>query len=142
MAKVGIGLVVAIVFLSFTQRSYAIKAFGDVFFEIYGGEKATPEFRKLVKEEAKCNVCHVDKQNKSSRNPYGAVFHDTLKETPFPMADIKKLAVKKDAKVIAAIKETLKKIEDMKPKDASADAQTFGDRIKAGMLPGGDKFGK
>ena len=33
-------------------------------------ESKNEEFKKLV-GEAKCNVCHIDKENKKKRNPFG-----------------------------------------------------------------------
>ena len=126
--------------LCIAKPSFAIRAMGDVFVATYAGEDASPEFQKLVKVEARCNVCHIFRENRAKRNPYGVAFHDALKESKFPMAEFKKAP--KDEKLVAMMKEVMKKLEDQKPKDSAPDAKTFGARMKVGMLPGGDKLGK
>ncbi len=131
VAVVALGLVASI-----GTPSFAIKPLNDVFTEQYSGNSAL----KAKITEAKCNVCHVQGGKKSVRNPYGEALHAVLKETKFSIPDLKKTP--KDEKLVAAVKAAMKKIEDQKPKGAGADAKTFGQRIKDGELPGGDKDGK
>ncbi|MBX3422903.1 MAG: hypothetical protein KF752_15220 [Pirellulaceae bacterium] len=116
--------------------AWAIKPLQDQFKAIYAGDEATEEFKSLV-ADAKCNVCHVEKEDKKKvRNPFGKSLHDLLEKDEFPIAEFKK----DPAKYAERLKEIFKKVEG----EASTDEKhkTFGDRIKANLLPGGDKYGK
>jgi hypothetical protein len=118
------------------QPVWANAKIQEQFKAVYVGDKATKEFKELV-AEAKCHVCHVkDEDKKKVRNPYGTALHDALEKDKFPMADFKK----DPAKYADRLKEILKKVEGEKSKDEKH--KTFGDRIKANLLPGGDKDGK
>lgn len=131
-------LVVVVLGFALTNVSpaLAIKPFQDAFIANYAGDKADAEFKKLV-SEAKCNVCHVDKENKKSvRNPYGTTLHDVLEEANFPMADFKK----DPAKFADQLKEIFKKIESKESGDEKH--KTFADRMAAKLLPGGNVLGK
>jgi DNA polymerase III sliding clamp (beta) subunit (PCNA family) len=122
--------------LSVCSPAWAIKPFSDSFKAIYAGDDATEEFKTLV-GEAKCNVCHVEKEDKKKvRNSYGKALHDMLEKDEFPIDEFKK----DQAKYADRLKEIIKKTEG----EASGDEKhkTFGDRIKANLLPGGDKDGK
>jgi hypothetical protein len=57
------------------KPAYAIKEFGEQFARVYVEGNKSEEFKKLV-SEAKCNVCHIDMENKKKHNPYG----DAMKE--------------------------------------------------------------
>jgi hypothetical protein len=128
--------VVCLVALGLSQSVWANKQIQDKFKEKYAGDNATKEFKALV-EEAKCQVCHVkDEDKKKVRNPYGKVLHDALEKDKFPMAEFKK----DPAKHADRLNEILKKVETEKSKDEKH--KTFGDRMKANLLPGGDKDGK
>lgn len=144
MRRVFLGLIVAglCVCVCVAKPSFAIKPISDVFVSAYASENTPAAFQKLVKDEAKCNVCHIaDKTNKKEfRNAYGVALKETLKEAGFAVADLKKAP--KDEKLVGMIKDAMKKLEGTKPKDAGADAKTFGARIKEGKLPGGNKDGK
>jgi cytochrome c553 len=84
--------------------------------------KDSEEFRKKV-ETAKCLVCHGKgadgKENKKIRNDYGKELAKLLKN-------------EKDKQ---KIQQALDKVYDNKVPDGS---ETFGERIKAGKLPGGE----
>lgn len=119
-----------------TGPAWAIKPFQDHFVKIYAGDEANEEFKKLV-GEAKCNVCHIDKEDKKKvRNPFGTSLQELLKKDEFPIADFKK----DQEKYAERLKEVFKKAEAEKSADEKH--KTFGDRIKANLLPGGDKSGK
>jgi hypothetical protein len=122
--------------LTLSSPVWAIKQLQDQFKKNYAGEKADGEFVKLV-EEAKCNVCHVDKEDKKKvRNKFGAALHDALEKEKFPLADFKK----DQEKYAQQLKDIFKKLEGEKSGDDKH--KTFGDRMKAKLLPGGDKEGK
>lgn len=120
-----------------SMPAFAIKQLNDKFVEIYAGtdsKDASDEFKALVKE-AKCNVCHIQGENKKKRNPYGAAMHEALEEAKIPVKDFGKHPEKYSDQV----KEIFKKVAEKK---AGSTDKTFAERIKAGQLPGGDKEGK
>jgi hypothetical protein len=125
-----------IVAVAASQPVWAIKQFQDHFIGIYAGDEANEEFKELVKE-AKCNVCHVEKENKKKvRNVYGTYLKELLEKEEFPIADFKK----DKEKYAEQLTEIFKKVEAGESGDE--EHKTFGDRMKANLLPGGDKFGK
>lgn len=127
---------VSFVAMGVAQPVWAIKPFQDRFKAVYADGKADKEFVALV-EEAKCNICHVEKEDKKKvRNPYGKAVHDALEKDKFPIAEFKK----DPTKYADRLNEILKKVEGEKSADEKN--KTFGDRIKANLLPGGDKDGK
>ncbi len=113
--------------------AFAIKQFGDQFKETYTKDNQNKDFVKLV-EEAKCNVCHIEGENKKKRNEYGDAVSELLKKKDFPPDRFKKEPEKCKEEIEAAFK----KVEEMKAKDE----KTFGAKIKEGKLPGGDVKGK
>ena len=101
--------------------------------------QARPDYKKVadatskdtkiapVVEELKCNLCHVDKEEKKVRNDYGqALVKCGLSEEKF-----KELKADKE-KLAEYVKEVMKKAEAEK----SASGATFGELIKAGKAPG------
>lgn len=121
---------------SLSSKAHAIKPFQDQFMKIYAGDDASEEFKALV-GEAKCNICHVVKEDKKKvRNIYGKAVQELLKNDEFPIADFKK----DPEKYAERLKEIFKKSEGEKSGDEQH--KTFGDRMKANLLPGGDKDGK
>lgn len=136
MKKICFVLIIAGFALSTVSPVFAIKQLKEAFAENYAGEDANADFKKLV-EEAKCNVCHVEKENKKKvRNPYGEALHEALEKAEFPVKEFKK----EPEKFAAQIKEIFKSVEP----GASGDEQhkTFADRMKANLLPGGNVDGK
>lgn len=130
---VGLALIVA---GSVATPVFAIKPLNDIFKEQYAGEKAAPALKTAI-EEAKCNVCHVEKENKKKvRNPYGNAVHEALEKDKFPLDDFKK----DPAKFADRVKDIFKKLEEGKSGDK--EKRTFGERMKANLSPGGDKDGK
>lgn len=136
MKKICFVLILAGFSLSTASPVFAFKQLKDAFAENYAGEDANADFKKLV-EEAKCNVCHVNKEDKKKvRNPYGTAMHEALEKAEFPVKEFKK-----DPKKFAAqLKEIFKSVGG----EASGDEQhkTFADRMKANLLPGGNVDGK
>ena len=80
-------------------------------------------------EKAKCLVCHgknaEGKEDKKVRNAYGAA--------------LAKLLNKNDAKDIDKIKASLETVSKEKSDPDKAGSPTFGELIKEGKLPAGDK---
>jgi hypothetical protein len=117
---------IALGFVS-SDRAEAIPLFSMKFQEKYAGDGANPEFAKLVKETAKCNVCHVMGEKKEVRNAYGESLHKAGLEKAF------KDKIKEDeAGTTKIIMETFQKVEAEK----SAAGATYGELIKSGKLPG------
>lgn len=135
MKKVLVGLLVAC-FATLTVPAYANSKLKADFLRVYAGDKANEDFKALAKKGG-CYVCHVKGEDKKKvRNIYGKALHELLEKDKFPMKEYKK-DPKKFAKRLEAI---LKKSEAEKSGDEKH--KTFGDRIKANLLPGGNVEGK
>jgi hypothetical protein len=126
-------LVLAIALAWSVSPAWAIKEFNDQFKDSYAKENKNAAFVKLV-EDAKCNVCHIQGENKKKRNPYGEGVAKLLKKADFPKERFKNDPKKCKEEIEAA----LKKVEDMEGKDKVK----FGAKIKDGQLPGGNVEGK
>lgn len=118
-----------------SQQAFAIKPFNDVFKKKYVEESKDEEFKTLVNDKAKCNLCHIQGENKKIRNPYGEA---SLKAGLVKKEFEAKLKADK-AQAEKEIMEILEKVEAMTPEGGK---ETFGERIKAGKLPGGNADGK
>jgi hypothetical protein len=118
-----------------SPNAFAIKEFSETWVKAYVDSSDKEDFKKLA-GEAKCNVCHIDGENKKKHNPYGEALEDAglLKKT-FPPKRFKD----EPDKVRKEVEEIFKKVEANKAEGAD---KTFGERIKSGMLPGGDVKGK
>ena len=122
--------------LSTVSPAFAFKQLKDAFTAHYVGDEANADFKKLV-EDAKCNVCHVDKEDKKKvRTPYGEALHEALEKAEFPVKDFKK----DPAKYAEQLKEIFKTVEAQESGDEQH--KTFADRMKANLLPGGNVDGK
>jgi len=110
-----------LVFAVSTRPASAIKPFFDEFNAKYvkkEGTDAEKEFAKKV-DMVKCAVCH-DPKDKKKRNAYGEALDKLLDK-------------KADAKDKEKIQKSLDTVFDEK---VPGKDETFGDRIKAGKLPG------
>lgn len=107
----------------------AIPLFNMKFQERYAGEKANADFAKLVKDTAKCNVCHVEGEKKTVRNAYGEALHDAgLDKKKYPKERVESEAEAVGKEITAAF--------DKAEAAKSPSGKTFGELIKAGKLPG------
>ncbi len=120
-------------FLS-SQQAFAIKEFGEAFTKRYAEPSTNEGFKKLV-AEAKCNVCHIQGENKKKHNPYG----DALEHGGFDKDKLKPLLKSDPKKAQEEMDAIFKKVEELKPEGSK---KTYGEKIKAGELPGGDVNGK
>ena len=135
MKRALVCMVAAMAIVSYSSSAMAIKEFGETWTKVYA-EKSTNEGFKKLAAEAKCNVCHIDGENKKKHNPHGDTLeHEGLTKKNFPPAKFKENLEGTRKQV----EEILKKIEDKK---AEGSDKTFGQRIKDGLLPGGDVKGK
>lgn len=82
--------------------------------------------------KAKCNVCHVEGQKKSERNPFGVQLSELLDKDNFKKDRLDAEPDKANQEIFAA----LDKVAAMKTDPEKDDAPTFGDRIAQGLLPG------
>jgi cytochrome c553 len=138
MKKILMVALVLAISTSAASPAFAIKQLADQFKKLYLNDKATPEFKAAI-EEAKCNVCHVEKEDKKKvRNYYGNAVHEALEKDKFPLAELKKKDVPE--KLIDRLNDIFKKLEEEKSEDA--EKRTFSARMKANLSPGGDKDGK
>jgi hypothetical protein len=117
-----------------SNKALAIKEFGEQFGRTYVEGSKNDSFKELV-SKAKCNVCHIEGENKKKRNPYGEALHglglDKKKYQPMFKSNLDQ--AKKE------VEELLKKCEEKK---IEGEKKTFGEKIKDGELPGGDVSGK
>ena len=135
MKRALVCMVAAMAIVSYSSSAMAIKEFGETWTKVYA-EKSTNEGFKKRAAEAKCNVCHIDGENKKKHNPYGDTLeHEGLTKKNFPPAKFKE----NPEGVRKQVEELMKKIEDKK---AEGSDKTFAERMKEGLLPGGDAKGK
>lgn len=137
MKKICIALIVAGFALSTVPPAYAIKQLKEAFEKQYVGEGANADFKALA-DEAKCNICHVNKESKKKvHNPYGTVVKEALEKAEFPIKEFKK----EPEKYATQIEAIFQSVEGEKSGDA--EGRTFVDRMKkANLLPGGNVDGK
>lgn len=135
MTKYAIALAVACFATTCATPAFAIKQLNDQFKKVYAGDEANEDFKKLV-SAAKCNVCHVTKEKKKVRNAYGKALHEALEKAKFPLKEFKK----DQDKYADQLKDIFKKVAEAKSGDE--EHKTFADRMKANLLPGGNKDGK
>ena len=90
MKKAIVWLVAAMIASVASPNAFAIKEFSEAWAAVYA-EKSTNEGFKKLAAEAKCNVCHIDGENKKKHNPYGDVLeHEGLTKKNFPPAKFRK----------------------------------------------------
>ncbi len=111
--------------------SYAVPPFWKAFEERYvtGNENAAAA---ETFSKAKCNVCHVDGEKKTVRNPYGVQLSELLEKDNFKKDRLDAEPDKVKEEIFAAFD----KVAAMKTDPEKDDAPTFGDRIAQGLLPG------
>lgn len=119
-------LAVLLVLGVLSSSAQAIPPFNKEFLKLYVEPAKDAPFAKEV-DKVKCNVCH-EGTAKKMKNEYGIAIGKLLKK-----ADFGPDKLKDDPEGTSkAIAEALKKVEAEKAKDGV----TFGDKIKAGKLPG------
>jgi hypothetical protein len=110
------------------DKAHAIPPFMNAFIAKYAGADAKPEFAKSVKEEVKCNVCHVKGEKKEVRNEYG----EALKKAGLDKKDFKKERLESEPDAVAKeINAALDKVG----KEKNKAGETYESRLKAGKLP-------
>ncbi len=123
----------AICVASASKPAFAVKAFGEAWTKYYVESSKSDEFKALA-GEAKCNVCHIQGENKKKHNTYGEALEKLLDKKDYSPERLKNEADKVKEELEAAFK----KVETEKAKDG----KTFKERMDANLLPGGDKDGK
>lgn len=122
------GIVCAAVVLS-AGAAFAFPPFKAAFAEKYAEPSDNAEFKDAVKT-ASCNACHVKGESKKVRNEYGMALHEVLEEM---IEGSLKDALKEDKEgTLKALDKAMDKVAEMK----SESGKTFGEKIKAGVLPG------
>jgi hypothetical protein len=124
MKKVIVSLMVLGAVLGITAESLALPIFKKTFDEKYVNGNAT---LKAKVDVAKCNVCHFGLK-KTDRNDYGKALSNYLKKDKFKADRLKK----EPAMVTKEIMDALDKVAAEK----NPAGELYGDRIKAGNLPG------
>jgi formylmethanofuran dehydrogenase subunit E len=126
MKKLGLLVLTGVMVLALNANVFAIPAFKKTWDAHYLEGNENADFVAAA-EEAKCNVCHYGK-SKKNRTDYGKALHKFLEKDDYKSSRVKE----EPEKVKAEILEAFKKVEEMKAEDG----KTFGEKIKAGTLPG------
>jgi len=126
MKKLGLLAAAGAMVLMLNAPALAIPVFKKQWDASYVEDNENEAFVAAV-EEAKCNVCHYGK-SKKNHNDYGEALHKFLEKDNFKTSRVKA----EPEKVMEEIVEAFKKVEEMKAKDG----ETFGEKLKAGKLPG------
>lgn len=126
MKKLGLLVLTGTMVLALNANVFAIPAFKKAWDTHYVEGNANADFVVAV-EEAKCNVCHYGK-SKKNRNDYGQALHEFLEKDNYKASRVKE----EPEKVQAEILEAFQKVEAMK----GSDETLFGEKLKAGKLPG------
>ncbi len=116
------------------QSALAIPFFWEVFAEKYVSAEPPDEAAKKFAELAgttKCNVCHVDGENKKVRNLYGQALDELLDKGNFGKERLDSEKDKAKAEIIAA----LEKVAELKLNKEDEKSPTFAANIAAGNLP-------
>jgi hypothetical protein len=114
--------------LAAARPARAVKQFRDEFKAKYvktdSREPKAVSLREAV-EQARCNVCHVG-DDKEHRNAYGKALAKLLNR-------------KTDAKNKEKIRQALERVAGMKSDPNNPKSPTFGELIRQGRLPAGEK---
>ncbi len=126
MRKLVVTAVVMALFLGLVNTSAkAIPPFNEAFKKAYLSDPKSA--LSVAVDKVKCNVCH-EGTNKKMKNEYGLAVGKLLKK-----ADFSKDAIDADpAGKAKQLADALAKVEGEKSKDG----KTFGEKLKAGALPG------
>lgn len=125
--SVFLGIAVAGAFLCGAQPAQALPPFWKQF----EAKFVTPNADKAkALKSAKCNVCHVEGEEKAVRNPFGSKFDELVDG-----AALKKLIRAEPEKAEQQIVEALDKVAAMKLKPDDDESMTFGDVLAEGKLP-------
>ena len=111
----------SICFLSGSRNASATPDLKKRFDEKY---KDNAELKKVV-DEAKCNLCHIDKMPKTARNEYGKALSEAVKP------GFKQRLKDDKAAALKEFDEALTAVESKK----SSGGMTFGELLKAGKAP-------
>jgi hypothetical protein len=106
------------------QPAAGVQQFFDAFVKEYIKGHPNKDFSEMVLKDAKCHICHQGKM-RTNRNVFGKELDKMLD---------KKTDTKDTEKILASFKKALEMHVD--PKNDKS--ETFGDRLKAGKLPGGN----
>lgn len=123
--------------LAFASSAVALPPIPPYVAEHY---KAQPEFEKFVAafsaQKMKCDTCHKPGADKKAKghglNDFGEAVHKHLKHKEFMAAHKEKDNPAQAAAATKLMADALKAAEAEK----NADGKTFGELMKAGMLPG------
>jgi hypothetical protein len=119
-----LALCVAAVLIGLPSTACAVVQYQKVFISEYLNEHPDEEFATFAKRKARCYLCHQGKGNKHN-NVYGAHLAKLLDH-------------KKDKKDVEKIAAALRKVAKLPFDPAAKEGETFGDRIQASKLPGGE----
>ncbi|HBE66639.1 MAG TPA: hypothetical protein DDW52_00690 [Planctomycetaceae bacterium] len=135
LKKVACGAVAMIIVANTVAPAMAVSKLKKAFATKYAPDDADEDFKGLVKK-AGCYACHVKGEKKKVRNDYGKALEKAFEKNEFPLKDWEK----DQEKYADKLEEIFKKVEG--EKSGFEKHKTFGDRIKANLLPGGDVEGK
>lgn len=125
MRKLVVAVMALAVCFGVVSAVEAMPPFNKEFVKLYVEPAKDSAFAKEF-DKVKCNVCH-EGTNKKNKNEYGEAVGKLLKKADFSGAKIAEDPEGKAKEIV----EALKKVE----KEKSKDGKTFGEKIKAGVLP-------
>ncbi len=136
MKRFVVACLVASLAVGSASPAFAVSKLKKYFADNFAGEKASDEFKGLVKD-AGCYVCHVKGEDKKKvRNDYGKALHEMMEKDEFPIKEWEK----DQEKFAERLKDIFKKVGAEKSGDEKY--KTFQDRMDANLLPGGNVEGK
>lgn len=127
MKKLGLLVIAVVVAGWLTAPAQALPPFKTAFEERYAEKSDSEAFKEAV-ATAKCDVCHVKGEEKKVQNEYGHALHEELEKSG---AKPKELLKEDKEKLLKLLDEAFTAVEKEKAKSG----ETFGERIKSGMLP-------
>lgn len=110
-----------------------ITEFKKAFKEKYVDPSSVAEFKKVV-QKAGCNVCHINKQEKTERNEYGNELSKLIEgdvQERLKKATDEGRKKEELAKILGELEAAFPQVEEM----TNAAGETYKSRIEAGKLP-------
>jgi hypothetical protein len=111
--------------LAFAPEASATRPFRDVFIDQYLADHPDRDYVDFVRRQARCYTCHQGKKDRRNCNAYGTEL-------------AKYLDAEADRENAAKVLAVLHEAENAPVDPSQPDGPTFGDRIKASLLPAGD----
>ena len=124
MQKFVVATVLGVGFIAMSNHAMAIPQFQKAFLEMYINDCEDQDFKKMVKKEAKCLVCHQGMKSKKHHNVYGV--------------HLTELLTKEDKDDTDKIKKAIEEVGAMHSDPEDEESPTYAELIANSKLPGGE----